>query len=92
MLMCVERGKGGRGRHALLSADLLALLRAWWQQGRREGVMRPGGWLFPGQDPAKPITTNHTTMTGPKKRPMKSLPRLCTRNSPIRIARVMGRM
>ena len=57
MLIQVERGKGGRGRHALLSADLLALLRAWWQQGRREGVMRPGGWLFPGQDPAKPITT-----------------------------------
>ena len=57
MLIQVERGKGGRGRHALLSAGLLALLRAWWQQGRREGVMRPGGWLFPGQDPAKPITT-----------------------------------
>jgi len=27
MLIQVERGKGGRGRHALLSADLLALLR-----------------------------------------------------------------
>ncbi len=54
MLIQVERGKGGRGRHALLSADLLALLRAWWQEGRREGVMRPAGWLFPGQDPAKP--------------------------------------
>jgi len=53
----VERGKGGRCRHALLSAELLALLRAWWQQGRRDGVMRPAGWLFPGQDPARPITT-----------------------------------
>ena len=57
MLIVVERGKGGRGRHALLSADLLGLLRAWWQEGRQQGVMRPGGWLFPGQDPAKPITT-----------------------------------
>jgi len=57
MLIRVERGKGGRCRHALLSADLLALLRAWWQQGRREGVMLKAGWLFPGQDPAKPITT-----------------------------------
>jgi len=57
MLIQVERGKGGRGRHALLSTELLALLRAWWQQGRREGVMRPAGWLFPGQDPARPITT-----------------------------------
>ncbi len=57
MLIQVERGKGGRSRHALLSPDLLALLRAWWQQGRRDGVMLPAGWLFPGQDPANPITT-----------------------------------
>jgi len=57
MLIQVERGKGGRSRHALLSPDLLALLRAWWQRGRRDGVMRPAGWLFPGQDPANPITT-----------------------------------
>lgn len=57
MLIVVERGKGGRSRHALLSPSLLALLRAWWQEGRRRGVMRPGGWLFPGQDPARPITT-----------------------------------
>jgi len=57
MLIVVERGKGGRGRHALLSVNLLGLLRAWWQEGRQHGVMRPGGWLFPGQDPAKPITT-----------------------------------
>ena len=57
MLIEVVRGKGGRSRHALLSADLLGLLRAWWHEGRRDGVMRPGGWLFPGQDPAKPITT-----------------------------------
>jgi len=57
MMIQVERGKGGRSRHALLSPDLLALLRAWWQQGRRDGVMLPAGWLFPGQDPANPITT-----------------------------------
>ena len=55
----------GSGRRVLPSwncsgataPDLLALLRAWWQQGRRDGVMLPAGWLFPGQDPAKPITT-----------------------------------
>ena len=57
MLIRVERGKGGRYRHALLSPTLLALLRAWWHEGRQQGVMRPGGWLFPGQDPARPITT-----------------------------------
>jgi integrase/recombinase XerD len=57
MLIRVERGKGGRYRHAMLSPDLLTLLRAWWQEGRRQGVMLPGGWLFPGQNPVKPITT-----------------------------------
>jgi site-specific recombinase XerD len=57
MLIMVARGKGGRGRHAMLSPSLLGLLRAWWQEGRRQGVMRPDGWLFPGQDPARPITT-----------------------------------
>lgn len=57
MLIRVERGKGGRWRNALLSADLLALLRAWWKEGRRQGVMRPDGWLFPGQKPERPICT-----------------------------------
>src|SRR5271167_2913810 len=57
MLIRVERGKGGRDRNAMLSSDLLTLLRAWWQDGRRQGVMLPGGWLFPGQDPTKRITT-----------------------------------
>lgn len=57
MLIVVERAKGDRQRHGLLSPTLLAVLRAWWHEGRRLGVMRPGGWLFPGQDPAKPITT-----------------------------------
>jgi len=57
MTICIERGKGGRYRHALLSPNLLGMLRAWWQEGRQQGVMRPGGWLFPGQDPASSIST-----------------------------------
>ena len=57
MLIRVERGKGGRYRNAMLSPDLLALLRAWWKEGHRQGVMLPGGWLFPGQNPVRPITT-----------------------------------
>src|SRR6202051_3588201 len=39
MLIRVERGKGGRYRNAMLSPDLLALLRAWWVQGKRQGAM-----------------------------------------------------
>jgi site-specific recombinase XerD len=57
MLIRVEQGKGGRYRNAMLSPDLLALLRAWWKEGRRQGAMLPGGWLFPGQNPVRPITT-----------------------------------
>jgi len=57
MLIRVERGKGGRYRNAMLSPDLLALLRAWWKEGRRQGAMLPGGWLFPGQNPVRPIAT-----------------------------------
>jgi integrase/recombinase XerD len=57
MLIRVERGKGGRYRNALLSADLLALLRQWWRAGRQQGVMRGDGWLFPGQHALKPVST-----------------------------------
>lgn len=41
----------------MLSLDLLELLRAWWRAGREAGVMLPGGWLFPGQNPVNPLTT-----------------------------------
>ena len=57
MLIRVERGKGGRRRNAMLSPNLLALLRAWWREGRRQGAMLPEGWLFPGQNPVRPIST-----------------------------------
>jgi integrase/recombinase XerD len=50
MLIRVEMGKGRKDRHAMLSPQLLELLRAWWLQcGSR-------GWLFPGRDPLLPIT------------------------------------
>jgi site-specific recombinase XerD len=57
MLLRVERGKGGQYRNAMLSADMLALLRQWWKVGRRQGVMHPKGWLFPGMHAGKPIST-----------------------------------
>ena len=53
----VERGKGGRYRNAMLSPDLLTLLRQWWQVGHRQGVLHRDGWLFPGQHALKPIST-----------------------------------
>ena len=57
MVLRVEQGKGHKDRYAMLSAALLDLLRAWWRVGREQGVMRPDGWLFPGQNPVNPLTT-----------------------------------
>ena len=51
MLIRVEQGKGRKDRHAMLSPQLLELLRAWWRQCRSRG------WLFPSRDPVLPITT-----------------------------------
>jgi len=52
MLLCVEQGKGKKDRHAILSPQLLALLRDYWW------VAKPRIWLFPGgRDPLLPITT-----------------------------------
>jgi integrase/recombinase XerD len=55
MLLRVECGKGGRHRNAMLAQDLLVLLREWWKVGRKQGVMHPDGWLFPGMHYLKPI-------------------------------------
>jgi site-specific recombinase XerD len=52
----VEQGKGRKDRYAMLTDDLLALLREWWRLGHEKGVMLPGGWLFPGQNPVNPMT------------------------------------
>src|SRR5580658_2735413 len=50
MLLKVEQGKGRKDRLAMLSPQLLGLLRDWYR------IARPPIWLFPGQDP-----TNHLT-------------------------------
>ena len=52
----VEQGKGRKDRYAMLSDDLLALLREWWRMGHEKGVMLPGAWLFPGQNPVNHLT------------------------------------
>ena len=53
----VEQGKGRKDRYAMLSPDLLELLQSWWRAGREKGVMLPGGWVFPGQNPVNHLTT-----------------------------------
>src|SRR6516165_4516653 len=51
MLIRVEQGKGKKDRYAMLSPQLLAILRDYWS------VVKPRVWLFPGRDPVMPITT-----------------------------------
>src|SRR6202011_511177 len=46
---------GRKDRHAMLSPVLLELLRDWYR------IARPQGWLFPGQNPANPMTTRQLT-------------------------------
>ena len=41
----------------MLSVDLLTLLRDWWVEGHRQGVLHREGWLFPGQSWDRPIST-----------------------------------
>jgi len=57
MLIRVEQGKGRKDRNAMLSPQLLGLLRQWWREGRRRGVMLPQGWLFPGRSSLEPLST-----------------------------------
>jgi len=44
MMLRVEQGKGRKDRFAILSPQLLELLRDWWR------IARPAGWMFPGRD------------------------------------------
>jgi len=52
MLLRVERGKGGQYRNAMLSADMLALLRQWWKVGRQQGGCTPRAGCFLACTPA----------------------------------------
>jgi site-specific recombinase XerD len=51
MMIRVEQGKGRKDRHAMLSPQLLELLRDWWR------IAHPRMWIFPGRDPINPMTT-----------------------------------
>lgn len=46
MVILVEQGKGQKDRYVMLSAQLLSILRAYWQATEP----RPRHWLFPGHD------------------------------------------
>jgi site-specific recombinase XerD len=50
MVLRIRQGKGQQDRYVMLAPRLLSLLRQYWQQ------YKPRPWLFPGHDPAQPIT------------------------------------
>jgi integrase/recombinase XerD len=49
MTIRVEQGKGGKDRYTVLSAHLLAALRAYWK------AEHPAVWLFPARGGARPL-------------------------------------
>src|SRR6201988_4317456 len=49
MMLRVEQGKGRKDRYAMLSPQLLELLRDWYR------VARPAVWMFPGRDRISPM-------------------------------------
>ena len=51
MVIRVEQGKGRKDRFAMLSPQLLDVLRDWYR------IARPRIYLFPGQDKTGPMTT-----------------------------------
>ena len=50
MMIRIELGKGHKDRDVQLSPKLLELLRCYWRK------VRPGEWIFPGQDPRQPLS------------------------------------
>ena len=65
LLLRIERGKGERDRNALLSADLLDLLRRWWVEGYRQGVPAAPGLAVPR---AGPDTADQHAPASPHRR------------------------
>ena len=48
------------------------------------------GWLAMCNTPSSAMTANHSSITGPKKRPMPAVPFFCTRNSTNSTTSVSG--
>src|SRR6266704_3436929 len=69
MMLRVEQGKGRKDRFAMLSPQLLELLRGWWR------IARPPIWLFPGRDLISPMTTRQLNRVCHMAAELASLPK-----------------
>ena len=72
MMIRVEQGKGRKDRHAMLSPQLLELLRDWYR------IARPQAWLFPGRDPLLPLTTRQLNRACHAAAPMAEIKKRVT--------------
>ena len=57
MVIRVRQAKGRKDRYVMLSPRLLDLLREYWKARRRRPELRSSPWLFPGQNPDRPMTS-----------------------------------
>jgi integrase/recombinase XerD len=57
MVIRVRQAKGRKDRYVMLSSRLLDLLREYWKARRRRPELRSSPWLFPGQNPDRPMTS-----------------------------------
>jgi site-specific recombinase XerD len=69
MMLRVEQGKGRKDRFAMLSPQLLELLRDWWR------IAHPAVWMFPGRDRIDPMTTRQLNRVCHMAAELASLPK-----------------
>ena len=72
LLLRIEQGKGRKDRFAMLSPQLLELLRDWYR------IARPAVWLFPGHDPMLPLTTRQLARVVHATAIMAKIKKRCT--------------
>jgi site-specific recombinase XerD len=69
MMLRVEQGKGRKDRFAMLSPQLLELLRDWWR------IARPPLWIFPGRDRVSQMSTRQLNRVCHRAAELAGLPK-----------------
>ena len=75
MMIRIAQGKGQKDRYVMLSLQLLEILRAYWKATRSKE------WLFPGDIPGRPITTDAVEQACQKARRVSGIKKPITPHS-----------